>query len=67
MLVYKITFVKNRIESCNIAEQKAMKESYIIQQYNGSLIHAFIKAESMEVAQARALELISQQLSSSGA
>ena len=60
MHIYKITFVKNKIDSCKVADDTIMEGNYTCQQHNGFLIYALIKAENEAKAQERAVELVKQ-------
>lgn len=55
--VYKVTFVKNQVDSCKLAEDISFGDNVTYQEYKGQLIHAFIKAESEAVAKEKAGEI----------
>jgi len=63
MHIYKITFVKNKIDSCRLADNIIMEGRYTCEKHNGFLIHALIKAENEAKAREKASELIRQILS----
>ncbi|PQJ08953.1 hypothetical protein CJD36_021325 [Flavipsychrobacter stenotrophus] len=60
MLIYKVTFIKNKIDSCRLSVNTIMEGSYTCEQHNGFLIYALIKAENEAKARGKALELIEQ-------
>lgn len=55
--IYKITFVKNKIDSCKLADDIVLSENLTYQEYNGQLIFALIKAESETKAKEKAGEI----------
>ena len=60
MHIYKIAFVKNKIDSCKIADDTIMEGSFTCQKHNGFLIYALIKAETEAKARDRAIELVKE-------
>ncbi len=60
MHIYKITFIKNKIDSCKISDDTVMEGSFTCQKHNGFLIYALIKAKNETKAQERANELVKQ-------
>jgi len=58
--IYKITFIKNKIDSCKIADDTVMDGNCTYQKHNDFLIYALIRAETEEKAQEKASELIGQ-------
>jgi len=55
--VYKITFLKNHIDSCKLAEDTAQDKGNTYQEYNGQLIYALIRAENETAAKEKASEI----------
>lgn len=55
--VYKVTFLKNQIESCKPAEDSSPGNGNTYQEYNGQLIYALINAESESAAKEKASEI----------
>ena len=60
MHIYKITFVKNKMDSCKIADDTIMEGGFTYEKHNGFLIYALIKAKSDAKAWEKANELIKQ-------
>jgi len=58
MHIYKITFVKNKIDLCKIADETIMEGDCIFEQHKGFLIYALVKAENETKAKERATNLI---------
>lgn len=56
--VYKVTFLKNQIDSCKLADDIFLEEGVSYQEYKGQLIYALIKAESETVAKEKANEIV---------
>lgn len=57
LLVYKVTFLKNQIESCKLAEDTSRDKGNTYQEYNGQLIFALIRAENETAAKEKANEI----------
>ena len=63
MLVYKVTFLSNKIISCAVtdpARYRDMKEDVFVSRNNGLLIFALIKANSKAMALDRAARIIKE-------
>ena len=60
MQIYKVTFIKNKIDSCKVSADTIMEGSFTCEKHNGFLIYALIKAESETKAREKALELVEQ-------
>ena len=60
MQIYKITFVKNKIDSCRIANDTILEGSFTVEKHNGFLIYALIKAENEDQAREKTFELVKQ-------
>jgi hypothetical protein len=58
--IYKITFVKNSIASCRLADDAEIKGDVEVERYKDLLIHAMIKAADEAEAKAKAEELIKE-------
>lgn len=61
MLVYKVTFLNNKIISCGVTDplkHKAMREDVYFSQNKGLLIFALIKANSKDQALQKASKLL---------
>jgi hypothetical protein len=58
MHLYKITFVKNKIDSCRVGDEIVMEGNFTYQKHNGFLIYMLVKAESESKAREKATELI---------
>ncbi len=60
MQTYKITFVKNSIASCKLANDVELKENVEVQKHKGFLIHALVRAENEADARLKAQQLIKE-------
>ena len=58
MHIYKITFVKNKLDSCKVADDTVMEGTFTYQKHNGFLIYALIKADNEAKAREKAAELV---------
>jgi hypothetical protein len=61
MPIYKITFVKNKIDSCKIVYDTITEDT--CEKHNGFLIYALVSAESEIKAREKADRLIKQIIS----
>lgn len=60
MLIYKVTFVKNKIDSCRaIVRSPVFEGDVMYEAHNNLLIYALIKAENETQAMDRANRLVS--------
>lgn len=60
MHIYKITFIKNKIDQCKISDETKMEGDISFEKHHQFLIYALIKAESEPRARERAKELIDE-------
>ncbi len=65
--VYKVTFVKNKVDSCKVVSDTAAGDNDAYEEYKGQLIYALIKAENESGAREKAEEIANVFLSASNA
>ena len=57
MHIFKLTFVKNEIDSCKVAHDAILDGNFACEEHHGYLIHALIKADSEDKARDKAREI----------